>query len=91
FIQLSLLTAAVLAYSTSAIVLLEQKLVASRRLMIVLNAILVASDIMVVTGLVHETKGLDSDLYVLYLLPILLSSFTFGRRGITAASLFVSI
>lgn len=91
FIQLTLFTAAVLFYSTAAILLLEQKLIATRRMTVVLNAILVASDILVVTGLVHETKGLDSDLYVLYLLPILLSSFTFGRRGINAAALFVSI
>ena len=91
FIQLALLTMAVLAYSTAAILLLERKLIITRHMMIYLNAILVASDILVVTGLVHETKGLDSDLYVLYLLPILLSSFTFGRRGITASSFFVSV
>jgi signal transduction histidine kinase len=91
FIQLALLTMAVLAYSTAAIVLLERKFIVTRHVMIYLNAILVASDILVVTGMVHETKGLDSDLYVLYLLPILLSSFTFGRRGITASSFFVSV
>ena len=91
FLQLTMMTAAALFYSTSAIVILEKRFIVTRRMMMVLNYILVASDILVVTGLVHETKGLDSDLYVLYLLPILLSSFTFGRRGITAAALFVSV
>ena len=91
FIQLALLAMAVLVYSTAAIVLLERKFIVTRHMMIYLNAILVASDILVVTGMVHETKGFDSDLYVLYLLPILLSSFTFGRRGITASSFFVSV
>jgi signal transduction histidine kinase len=91
FVQLTLFTAAVLFYSTAAILLLEQRFIVTLRMTVVLNAILIACDILVVTGLVHETKGLDSDLYVLYLLPILLSSFTFGRLGINAAALFVSI
>ncbi|HEY9679354.1 MAG TPA: ATP-binding protein [Drouetiella sp.] len=56
-----------------------------------LNAVLVGSDILALTGLVHYTRGVESDLYVLYLLPILLSSYTFGREGITRTALFVSL
>lgn len=55
------------------------------------NAILIGLDIASLTMLIHLTRGIDSDLYFLYLLPILLSSHTFGRKGIyltaTGASL----
>jgi len=57
----------------------------------VLNAVLIPSDVLSLTALVHFTRGVESDLYVLYLLPILLSSYTFIRSGITRTALFVSV
>jgi len=58
---------------------------------VVLNAILLGLDIIALTFLVHATRGIESDLYILYLLPILLSSYVFTRLGIYAISLFVSL
>jgi signal transduction histidine kinase len=58
---------------------------------VVLNAVLLGLDIIALTTLVHATKGIESDLYILYLLPILLSSYIFTRLGIYATSLFVSL
>jgi signal transduction histidine kinase len=55
-----------------------------------LNSILLASDICSLTALVHATRGIESDLYILYLLPILFSSFVFTRKGIYVTSLAVS-
>ncbi len=57
----------------------------------VLNSVLLAADISVLTALVHVTRGIESDLYVLYLLPILFSSYVFTRRGIYITSLAVSL
>lgn len=54
------------------------------------NLTLTVLDVMALTTLVHFTGGLESDLYVLYLLPILLSSYTTGRRGTYVAAGFVS-
>lgn len=54
------------------------------------NASLLALDVVSLTGLVHYTRGVESEIYLLYLLPILLSSYTFSRRGIYATALFVS-
>ncbi|HEY9714455.1 MAG TPA: GAF domain-containing protein, partial [Chroococcales cyanobacterium] len=56
-----------------------------------LNAALIGADIVSLTGLVHLTGGVESDIYVLYLIPILLSSYTFGRVGIMRTATFVSI
>ena len=70
---------------------LKLRVVASDHKLAVLNAVLIGSDVLSLTGLVHYTRGVESDLYVLYLLPILLSSYTFGRWGITRAALFVSV
>lgn len=55
------------------------------------NALLITLDTMALTCLVHFTRGIESDLYVLYLLPILLSSYTFGKRGIYFSALLVTI
>jgi signal transduction histidine kinase len=55
------------------------------------NAALLALDIGVLTALVYVTRGIDSDLYFLYLLPILLSSHTFSRRGIFVTAGAVSV
>ena len=54
------------------------------------NHLLTVMDVFSLTALVHFTGGLESDLYVLYLLPILLSSYTTGRRGTYIAAGFVS-
>ena len=56
-----------------------------------LNAILLEMDIIALTLLVHATRGIESDLYILYLLPILLSSYVFTRVGIYATSFFASL
>lgn len=81
----------VVAYSASGLVLLKQRLIVKEGSIRLLSAVLVGTDIISLTALVHATRGVESDLYVLYLLPILLSSYTFGRRGINGAALFVSI
>ena len=59
--------------------------------LVVLNAVLLGLDIIVLTLLVHATNGIESDLYILYLLPILLSSYIFTRFGILSTSFFVSL
>lgn len=56
-----------------------------------INAILLGLDVVSLTGLVHFTRGVESEVYLLYLLPILLSSYTFQRKGIYATALFVSL
>lgn len=55
------------------------------------NMILITLDVVSLTGLVHFTRGIESDLYVLYMLPILLSSYTFGKKGIYFAALLVTV
>src|SRR5262249_4610638 len=54
------------------------------------NGILVACDVLAISGLVGFTKGIDSDLYFLYLLPILFASHTFGSKGIFLTTTFVA-
>jgi len=81
----------VVIYSCVAVVLLKQNVISGSRPVAWLNAVLIGVDILSLTALVHYTRGVESDLYLLYLLPILLSSYTFGRRGINATALFVSI
>jgi signal transduction histidine kinase len=82
---------AVLVYAGSAFLTLKTRLIATDEQLAILNAVLIGSDVLALTGLVHFTRGVESDLYVLYLLPILLSSYTFGREGITRTALFVSL
>lgn len=81
---------AVVVYSCLAVVLLKQSLIKGTRGVTWLNAALIGVDVLSLTALVHYTRGVESDLYLLYLLPILLSSYTFGRVGISATALFVS-
>lgn len=81
----------VIFYSAIALLFVKQKMVNSQRNFTVLNGVLIGLDVISLTALVHFTRGVESDLYVLYLLPILLSSYTFGRRGINAAALLVAI
>lgn len=47
-----------------------------------LNGALLVLDIVALSLLVHFTRGIESDLYFLYLLPTVLASHIFGRRGI---------
>jgi signal transduction histidine kinase len=84
------MTACVVAYSLAALILIKQKVIQADSELANLNAVLIALDIYVLSALVHYTKGVDSDLYFLYLLPILLASYTFGRRGIFATAFAVS-
>lgn len=72
------------------------KLVTSGRLhsdtaLLCLNSALVSTDIVSLSLLIHWTHGIDSDLYFLFLLPILLASHTFGRRGIYLTATFASL
>jgi signal transduction histidine kinase len=55
------------------------------------NMIMITLDVISLTGLVHFTRGIESDLYVLYMLPILLSSYTFGKKGIYFSALLVTV
>ncbi len=60
------------------------------------NSILLALDIAGLSALVHYSGGVDSDFYFLYLLPILLASHIFARRGIhyvafLAASCYIAV
>jgi signal transduction histidine kinase len=81
----------VLIYSSVGMSLVKLKLIRSDTTVKIFNAVLLTLDILALTAAVHLTLGIDSDLYVLYLLPILFSSYTFSRRGIYATCLFVSL
>ncbi len=84
-------TFGVVVYSAVALFILHRNIIHTPHLIPVMNALLISCDVLALTGLVHYTRGVESDLYVLYLLPILLSSFVFGRRGIMGTSFLVSI
>jgi len=81
----------VIAYSALSSILLKRHVITRDTSLSRLNALMIGSDVIALTALVHFTRGVESDLYVLYLLPILLSSYTFGRAGISTAALFVSV
>jgi signal transduction histidine kinase len=55
------------------------------------NAVLIGMDIVALSVLVHLTRGIESDLYFLYLLPTVLASHTFGRRGIFVTAFGASL
>jgi signal transduction histidine kinase len=55
------------------------------------NATMLCMDIVALSMLVHGTRGVESDLYFLYLLPPMLASHTFGRRGIFATAIGASL
>ncbi|MBX9724988.1 MAG: hypothetical protein K2X81_26525, partial [Candidatus Obscuribacterales bacterium] len=48
----------------------------------ILNAVLIAADIGALSYVVHFTQGVESDLFFLYLLPILLASYVYQKEGI---------
>lgn len=55
------------------------------------NNALLLFDILSITALVHFTRGLESDLYVLYMLPIILASYTLGTRGVYTVAGLVTV
>lgn len=85
-----ILVFAVAIYSLIGLDLLKRERVTSESGLLRLNTVFVGLDILSLTMLVHRTRGIDSDLYLLYLLPILLSSHTFGRKGIYLTATCVS-
>ncbi len=80
-----------LAYTGAALILVKSKTVNTFKNLKILNACLATCDVATITYLVSLTNGLESDLYVLYLVPILLASYTFERRGVDLTALLVSI
>lgn len=78
-------------YSFLGLVFVIRRLRNSTRGLRVFNFIMISFDVLALTGLIHFTRGLESDLYVLYLLPILLSSYTFGRDGIYFSAVLVTV
>ncbi|HEY9772408.1 MAG TPA: ATP-binding protein [Planktothrix sp.] len=84
-------TLAIVFYSAFALILLKRKIINGEQGLGRFNAVLIFVDVISLALLVHYTRGLESDLDVLYLLPILLSSYTFGRRGINITALLVSV
>jgi len=80
----------VIAYTISGLILLRLSLFLSDRSIKAFNFVLLAFDVIALTISIHLTNGIDSDLYVLYILPILLSSYTFSSVGIYATCLFIS-
>ncbi len=81
----------VVFYSAILLSVLNTGIANSERLLKRINAGLLGLDVISLTGLVHFTRGVESEVYLLYLLPILLSSYTFHRRGIYTTALFVSV
>jgi signal transduction histidine kinase len=70
-------------YTCVALLLLKAFAKASsNRFLMVLNGALLVLDILALSVLVHFTHGIESDLYFLYLLPTVLASHVFGKRGI---------
>ncbi|PZM84559.1 MAG: hypothetical protein DKT66_07965 [Candidatus Melainabacteria bacterium] len=81
----------VVFYSAILLGVLNTGVAGSERTLKRINASLLGFDVVSLTGLVHFTRGVESEVYLLYLLPILLSSYTFQRRGIFTTALFVSV
>jgi len=82
---------AVAVYSLVGVDLIKGERVKSDLELSRLNAAFIGLDVTSMTVLVHLTRGVDSDLYFLYLLPILLASHTFGRRGVYLTAVAVSV
>ncbi len=83
--------ALVLAYSCVGLTLLRTRTIERTRHLKIANAALIWLDVFVLSAIVHFTMGLKSDLYVLYLLPILLSSYTFDNKGTYLTAGLVSV
>lgn len=54
----------------------------SRRALSILSFLLIAIDIITITYLIYTKGGVESRSPILYVVPILLSSLVFGRRGL---------
>lgn len=78
-------------YSFLALALVIKKLKNSVKSLNTFNGLLLVFDVLSLTGLIHFTHGIESDLYVLYFLPILLSSYVFARRGIYFTAFLVTV
>lgn len=80
----------VLVFNILALLLFNSKVRSSHLLVDALNASLLAVDITALSCVVHFTRGLESDLFFLYLLPTLLASNVFSRRGIFTTAMIAS-
>ncbi len=72
----------VLTFNLLALALLSGSRAMSKGLLDILNGILLLTDIAALSYVVHFTEGVESDLFFLYLLPIMLASNVYERRGI---------
>lgn len=72
----------VVVYSCAALFLLRTGALKTTQQYHFFNTVLLVMDIAGLSTLVHYSGGVDSDFYFLYLLPILLASHIFARRGI---------
>lgn len=72
----------VVTYSVIGLMVLRAGVLKTQNQYHVLNSVLLMLDILGLSALVHFSGGVDSDFYFLYLLPILLASHIFARRGI---------
>lgn len=91
FLPIASTIAFIIFYTAMAFGLIVLRRRSERNYLRRMNLFLIVLDVISLTTLVHFTGGLESDLYVLYLLPILLSSYTTGRRGTYVAATFVSL
>jgi len=82
--------AAVVGYTCVALLALKNTRANQIKMLKTINGLMIAMDIVSLSALVHFTKGIESDFYFLYLLPIVLASHTFGRVGIFATALGAS-
>lgn len=82
---------AVLSCNLLALNVFISKNAMPRRVLKFMNAFLVAVDIGALSYVVHFTQGVQSDLFFLYLLPILLASNVFEKFGTYLTALVASM
>lgn len=82
---------AAVGYTAIALLIIKFTRAEQHRQLRVINGVLLFLDVIALSCLVHFTKGIDSDLYFLYLLPIVLASHIFGRVGIFATAIGASL
>lgn len=77
----------ILFLNAIGLLFLQKGVVLSIKALNALNAFLLLADILALSVLIHLTRGVESDFFLLYLLPILFASNVFGSIGvlITAA------
>jgi signal transduction histidine kinase len=81
----------VVAYTAVGLLVVKRARPTQTRLLDRLNGSMLVMDLTALSVLVHCTRGVESDLYFLYLLPPMLASHTFGRRGIFATAIGASL